>query len=151
MTEITAKEAYTALSENLPDFDTLNIFFQLTIQEPQKLTLNDVIKPIIEAIDEHAAFLESLLQPDTSLINMVEANACTQADKDNILKTLQKIMIIIREHDLTQLQNKPKDLFLKKLCDDWSSIKDDLTKIYEKAQSAWQSESKTTKQEKYFG
>jgi hypothetical protein len=129
-----------AKAYQLPDFAAIAIEFDLDLIEPDtKRLLRDVTKKMFDRIDAFRKVLETLLQPDMSVISMQEAERLEHTDTDRVGEILRRLMLLDRQLLLAELYNTDEAYaqFITLCASEWPSIKQEMTPILTKLAKGW--------------
>ncbi|MCD6464337.1 hypothetical protein J7L02_02320 [Candidatus Woesearchaeota archaeon] len=137
--------AYNALRKRykLPSFQDLKTNFG--IDKVEDFDVETLLKQLCEKVNEHLLEVEKLLvrvlQPDTDLIAMFDADVLTEQDKDKVLKTLSKLVVLEKNCLKAKLLNNESLMSdcLSQSFQFWLSEKDFVTSIIDKQVKAWKS------------
>lgn len=139
------KEAYEGMKKkfDLPEYDILNNHFEVYSLESDEFVLREIRRKIVEKIEAYIKILESVLQPEASVCDMQECHAFSEEEKQRVYSLYKKMMYIHRYSIETSIDedDAKTSRFIKKVVDDWNSLKDDLVKIISKLKESWKKES----------
>lgn len=149
------RKAYETLKEHeqLPTFEEYDNYFCLKGIDEEDITIEELLKKALEKIDKYADHLQGVLQPDTTIIAMTEANNYTQEEKKEVMEALKKLLWLHREGLRLQLNGneKEKAVLINKITKTWKETLPLLDTIFTKMRDAWNTEVKETDEELYFG
>jgi hypothetical protein len=122
------KEEYSQLGSDLPEFDSLNLDFQiekLSEMETDYLA-REIRKFVVEKFSSYLKFIESLLNPvNSSMIVFSIIKALNKEDKEKLIgiyKKLAKFELEVLKLDLDYSENQEID-FLKRSYNCWQESK----------------------------
>lgn len=136
------RKAYEKLAgeKELPSYDALNKEFDLDIiDDSEKQVLREVAKRMAEKHDTYAHFLEGLLHPESTIASMQESNAFTDAERENMILLLKKIMLTFRTYSLCELDGNDAQFtaFIAATWTNWPDLKAQMRDIVVKVRDAW--------------
>ena len=149
-------ERYEELAKkhNLPDYDSLDLEFEIYALEDAKYLLRAILEKMVRKIDDSVKILEDVLYPDSSSYSSIfETRAMSEADKDKILRLHKDLMIIVREALYLSMDYEEEELakFICGILSKWQSIKPSLKKVALKLKQVWESENFENESVKYMG
>lgn len=149
-------EQYNLLKKKhnfLPDFEELCINFEIDDIDPDENILREIIKEMHSTVEFYTRILEGLIQPDSKLSDMKEAESLTKEDQENILGIYRKCMLINRSLLLSNLQFNEEEC-AKEISitnSEWNKIKKELKIILLKMKDTWKEEKKKETHGGYYG
>lgn len=131
--------------------------FEETFGPIQLSEEEDVIERLTEHVKEryetYSSFLESLVQPDSSMSQMTESSVISDDLRMSAYELYKRMMRLVR----TSLQvglhpdEHARKTYLKTLASEWKAIAKELATYVDAALSVWTVETDMASQEKYFG
>ncbi len=150
------KDKYNILKKkySLPEYEQLNQDFDLEdINAETELILSKIRLKIYEKMDFYAKLFESMLQPESSLVDLYEAHYIEDDVKNSAYSLFKRIIHVLRSSNLVSVNNKEEDnaKFIKDAFQDWNSIKDDVKYHIKRLISLWEKETDIKEDLNYFG
>ena len=149
-------ERYKGLAKKyeLPDYDSLDIEFEIYSLEDAKYLLRAILEKMVHKIDDSIKILEDVLYPDASSYSSIyETRAISEADKDKILCLHKEMMIILRKAICISMDYEEQETakFICEVFSEWQKLKQGIKEIAGKLKDAWESESFENESVKYMG
>jgi hypothetical protein len=138
----------------LPSFDTLNTDFDIdTIDVECKHLLKEITKKIFERIEIFKKILETILQPDVSILCMQEAEFLTDQDHEMMADLARRLMRLDRTLLLAEIENDDQLYaeFVNEAVKEWPRVKKDLKPIIQHMQLGWSTQQKIKQFQQYLG
>ncbi|MGV8169455.1 MAG: hypothetical protein ACP5N3_05350 [Candidatus Nanoarchaeia archaeon] len=149
------KEEYQKLKEkySLPDYELLVKDFEIEDIDPEENIIREILEEAHDRIDFYSRLLEGLIQPDSKLCDMKEAETLTQEEQEKILELYRKCMLINRTLLLIDLDYDEKAAAesINHTFKEWQSIKKELKLILTKMRDTWKQETKKENHGGYYG
>lgn len=146
---------YEALKKkyNLPSFEILDNEFEISLIEDDFFSLREIRRRVLEKIEFYIKILEDLLQTDIRVSTLYEIKSFDDSEMEYVFKIYQKLMKIMRESALLNLNNDEKKNadFIINVFKEWNEIKKELSKILEKLKCSWEKEEDKKEILGYFG
>lgn len=153
---VTLEERYAAEREKhkLPDYQSLHQEFDIEGIEvdTQRLT-KEVAKKVFEHIDIVRKTVEGLLQPDTSILLMQEAETLAESDHEIIADLARRLMRLDRRMLRAELLNTDEEYaeFIRQAATEWPEMKQEILPIIERMERGWISKRKGKQRQHYLG
>jgi hypothetical protein len=137
----------------IPDFNKLNLEFEITTLDSAEFLLRSVRKKIVEKIEALCKILEEILQPEANLSSMVEGKAFSDNERKKILELYKELMFLNRSSVQTSLKadDAEEALFISESFKEWAKIKKQMSEIIEKIKRTWKEEFKADEELGYLG
>lgn len=150
------KEQYNKLKSTygLPEYDELNTCFHIEdINAESELILQEIRIKILEKIEHFVSISESIVQPETNLVDMYETKYVNDNTKETAYALFKNLMLIKRKAILVSINNTEKDSaeFIKESFEDYKNLKPVIFKHVEKLKNSWQKETNMKNDLSYFG
>jgi molecular chaperone GrpE (heat shock protein) len=126
-------------------------FDLLSIPDEADDLVRETAKKVRDRVESHAQLLEDLLQPDTSLAAMNECSYFSDDELEGIVKTYRKLMSILRNFTVSDVDGKEYGKFITQALSDWQKQKPALQKIAKKLQTGWEHDQPLQREKGYFG
>ena len=139
--DINALYAELGKQHKLPTFDVLNADFDIDTIDPEaKHLLKEITKKIFERIEIFKKILETILQPDVSILSMQESEFLTDQDHDRTLL-------------IGELENSDTLFteFINEAVAEWPQVKKDLMPVIQHMQLGWATHKKIKQFQHYLG
>jgi hypothetical protein len=149
------KEIYAPVAKQhkLPSFDTLNADFDIdTLDIHTKHVLKEVAKKIFERIEVFKKTLEVILQPDVSVISMMESEFLSDRDHDAVSDLLRRLMQLDRTLLVAEVENSEKlyATFIIEAAKEWQIMKKELLPIAQRLQQGWSTRQKIKQRQHHY-
>ena len=136
------KESYEPLKRefNLPSFEELDSFFDISSIEDATFVLRAVRKKIAEKIDYFCSILDDIIHPESSFASFREATVFTDPEKEEVLELYKKLMFFSRlsiELNIEDSNAENAD-FINKFMLKYPEIKKHLKIIIIKLKESWE-------------
>jgi hypothetical protein len=152
---ISARYESIAEQHQLPAFAEMNAEFDLdTIDQNAPHLIKEVTKRMYERFEIFKKILETLVQPDASIISMQEAETLSAEEHERTQDLVRRLMLLDRELLLAELHNTDDAhaAFIRNGAKEWASIKRELEPLIRKLQDAWKEARVSRKfQQHYMG
>jgi hypothetical protein len=138
----------------LPDFDTLNLHFDIESIDPEtKRIVKECAKRAFDQIDLFHKTLETLMQPDASILLMQEAEFLTETDHEKVADLARRTMRLDRRMLRAELLNTDDEYaeFLRQVTEEWPQMQKELLAILQKLEQGWSGKRKSDRQQNYLG
>ena len=155
MTDVDIRKSYEKLREkysNLPEYDVMNINFELEYLDSDNLLCKTIRRRMNERLIFFCRVLEGILYPQNQ-INMYESGFFDEEKKNELSKFYRKLMILERKSLLLDVScNEREDInHIIELFNSWPEFKKIMSEVVIKLQEIWKSEGKTEDNRGYFG
>ncbi|MFH1064416.1 MAG: hypothetical protein V1729_05020 [Candidatus Woesearchaeota archaeon] len=138
------EKLYKGLKEkhSLPDFDTLNQEFEISLIEEEDFFLRSIRKNIIEKIDFTLDILDDILHPESGFSSYKESGAFSDGDRDDIFKLYRQLMFFKRlSTELSFGDSDAKNAkFVTDFMAEWPKMKETVLVFVKKLKESWQGE-----------
>lgn len=146
---------YQALKKkhNLPELKELDKEFSIGKLEETDFLFRSIINKMIEKLEQTLKILGEILQPESNLVNMYEAEAFSDDEKKKIFDLLKKVAYQHKElliNDFEHDESSAAELINKNF-KEWKELKKEFLKILEKIKHHWKKETKSKLELGYFG
>lgn len=149
------KKGYETISAKLklPRFEDLDKDFEISTIDNETRLLTNIRRKIAEKMEHQARLLEGLLNPETTPASLHESNAFSESGKDKIFKLYKKVMYILRRSEELEIagQEEEEASYIKDVCSEWKSMKEELLDIMIKLKESWREEPDRSERMEYFG
>jgi NhaP-type Na+/H+ and K+/H+ antiporter len=137
----------------LPSFDTLNTSFDIDTIDTSKHVLKEIAKRIFDRIDLFKKVLEGVLQPDTSLLTMQEAERLTEQDHEMVMKVVRTLMHLDRMLLEAELLNNDAKYaaFIAEASKEWPQVRRNLAPVITRMQAGWNTKQQQERTHHYLG
>lgn len=126
--------------KGLPDWNSLNNEFELSLIEKPDFLLRQIKDKIEEKLQWLQENLEKIINPDTSsFADMTECTVFTDTEKRMVLELYKKVVLLKRNIiEANLLQEDSADVeSIKKALDEWPSLRQDSLNFVKKLKTAW--------------
>jgi len=144
------KEEYGKISR-LPPYEELNIEFDLDALNEKTHIARHVAKQIASKYEHYAELIQNIVHPDQSLIDMQESQAFSDAEKEQMLVLLQKLMHTFREYTSCDLEKSGFEEFINASWAAWPQKKNELRTILAQLEDSWIQKDQVKKEASYLG
>ncbi len=156
MEEIDIKNEYQKLAKkyNLPDYDELDLDFEISTIEKKKFLLREIRRKILDKIDGIKEILESVIQPDANSFSSIYESRIFDDEGINMVYTIYKtVMILNRTATIVNLRADEKEEaeYIKNTFIEWQKLKPNLINYLEKIKNEWQKETSVKEDLGYLG
>jgi len=135
----------------LPDWTTLNDYFEIGKLEESSSALQQILRTIMERLETHIKFLEDILQPD-SLHSYQEANSLSEKEKKQVSELFQLLMYQYRACLESELSGpRAQAQRINEITTEWPGLRKELLGIIQKVKKSWNNKQISTSSEGYFG
>ncbi len=153
--EKTAKQLYKEFKKKfqLPPFNQIDDAFEISLIDPEKFFLREIVRTIRDELDSYFKILDTVLQPDTKLGEMREANAFNEVAKQKIYDLYKRLRYHYRSADEV-LINGSEDIcakFITSFFSQFPAIRKEMQGIIHEMKNVWQKEMKERTDLAYFG
>ena len=136
------KESFTKLQINysLPNFDELDHEFEIKDITNENIILREIKDRILDKLDEYMKILESIVQPESTLLHMYESRVFTDDEKTDVYKLYKRFNYLLRFSIQTEIEDGEEKVaeFINVSYKEWLDIKPRLLKIVIKLKESWQ-------------
>ncbi|HHE36753.1 MAG TPA: hypothetical protein ENL16_02975 [Candidatus Woesearchaeota archaeon] len=138
---------------NLPEFKELDKEFSIGKLEETDYPLRTITNKISERLEHVTKILLDIIQPDSNLANMYEAENFSDEEKKKIFELLKKISYHQKELLINDFAYDEADAakLIKKCFEEWKELKQEFLEILEKIKESWRKETKSRLELSYFG
>lgn len=149
------QETYEKLQkkQHLPDFDEINLYFEIAdIEEDSAFLLREIRRKIQDIAVYYAKMLEDLLHPETSSA-MHEISLLTEKEREELLHTYKHLRKIERTglHVSLSYDDQEDAQFISQAVSRWKDVVKPLRKISQKLVQSWDADTPREKDTAYFG
>jgi|GEM_PF-1097299 len=148
------KYADAQKAHKLPPYAQLVDEFEIDTIEPESQHIvREVAKKLFERTDGFRKILEALLQADTSVLTMQEAEFFTEAEHERIALLTRRLMGLDRALLVAELENKDSSYvtYINETWDAWPDMKRELIPIITKMRDGWSKQAGKKKSQHYLG
>ncbi|MBS3165362.1 hypothetical protein J4439_08090 [Candidatus Woesearchaeota archaeon] len=126
----------------LPTLDKLDEAFEVSIIEDQKFFLREVVRKMSDHLDFHIKLLEEVLQPDTNLGQMREANAFSELRKKEIYSLYKQLRYYYRLAHQALLEGSDRACaeFINTLLARDATLRKELIAVVKQLRHVWEKE-----------
>lgn len=154
-TESNAEDKYGELRAKygLPEYGMLNYEYELEGIEQDDLILKNIRKKIAEKMEFMVGVLQWILQPDTELSALHEAEFFTEDEKEEIIKIYKKLMYYCRYSTRLTVDDSDKENaeFILEADKEIRLVKPNLIVYFDKLKESWTKEISKKDNVGYFG
>lgn len=140
-------------SLGLDNTDELIKYFGIDTLKDEEVTLRGVRHKVADRLDSIMEVLASYVQPDSSFIQIHDAQALDDNDKSNAVDVLKEFAIVIKESQLLELE--PNEIaeneFCRKALEVYKKNVEMITSLITKAKDAYNLKHKKTADINYLG
>ncbi len=149
------RSVYDSLAErfSLPDFSSLDEEFDVSSLDAERFSLKSLLRHLVDKFDSKSSFLESLIQPDTTLISLHEAQFLSVDDRRLALSLLRSLMKVLRlaQRELLFGSDDSRAEAVNSLWSFWLDKKSSFRRLLSSVVSAWDNDISVVDNERYFG
>jgi hypothetical protein len=118
----------------LNNFDEYNSVFELSTIKEEEFVHREARRKIISRFDYVMNILNNFLHPDSTIIELNDADSLTDGDRDEALDLLRQISVIIKKHQMLEIasDDKKEQAFLIESLTAYKSIYPKVIKMIEK-------------------
>jgi hypothetical protein len=149
------KEKYDQLKKkcSLPDFDSLDNDFEISLIDHDQFLLREIRRKMLEKLEFFIEFLEEILQPETTISNLHECRVFEEKEKEKIFEMFKAMMILHRQSLLLSVESSEKDeaAFISNFSKEWSSMKPELKRIIVELSACWKQDTELNEELGYLG
>jgi len=146
---------YAAIRQkySLPELNELDKEFCIGTIEPTNFILRSVLDKMKERIEQALKILGDLIQPESHIADMHEAEAFTDEEKKGIYNLFRRFLVYHKEfliHNFDYSDEAAAQL-ISKFLKDWKIMKSDFIRVLLKTKEAWGKEIGPKEEFGYFG
>lgn len=150
------KAVYAVLQAKykLPDYDLLNSQFDIdTIETKEKYVAKDIAQKVFEQLENYRKIMESMLQPDMSIVTMEESEFLTEEMHAKILDYARQLMRIDRKLLAAELENTELRYaeFIIDANNTWQPMQKQFLVIVQHLEESWKLKRKGKQSQHYLG
>tara|TARA_B100000315_G_C14456857_1_gene531816 strand:- start:245 stop:715 length:471 start_codon:yes stop_codon:yes gene_type:complete len=145
---------YLKKTYNLPDFEKLDLEFELNTIDRDDFLLSDIRKKMMEKIEFFCDIIESSLQPDTSsLASMHECKFLEDEEKEKLYKLYKRLMFLNKSAILLGINSTDKDelVFINIILKEMPEVKRKILSFVNKVKENWRNGSDIKEEIGYLG
>ncbi len=138
----------------LPDYDALNNQFDIdTIETKEKYVAKDIAHKVFEQLENYRKIMESMLQPEMSILNMQESEFISEEMHERILDYARQLMRIDRRLLIAELENTESDYaeFIIDAYNTWQPLQKQFLIIVKHLEESWKTKRKGKQSQHYLG
>jgi hypothetical protein len=138
----------------LPEFNEVNVEFEISSLEDKVFLLRNILRKIIEKLEFYIDLLSNLLQPDAaSLSSMHELRFFTEEDKNAMYRLFKKLMKAHRSiiEAVLETDEKSQADYLKDFFVEWKAMKKELLAYVKRMRESWDKDTSIEEDVGYFG
>ena len=149
------KEKYDILQTELklPDFDTLDNYFDISSLDESVFLLRSVRKKMCEKIDYFCNILDDIIHPESSFASLRESGIFSDKEKDGILESFKKLMYFSRLSIELNVKDDEQTnaVFINNFMQEYPDLQKKLIDIIIKLKESWKSAIDKKEIVGYFG
>ncbi len=149
------KKLYETLRKKykLPGFDELDSEFEISAIEAESGLLREIRKQISEKVSDVSSLFQTILQPDTNLVDLYESRVFDEAEKQRLFELFKKLMVTDRTLMELAIENDEKldAEFIKSFTAEWKKTKPELLKFIKKLRDSWEKDTDEGEAAGYMG
>ncbi|MBU1199558.1 MAG: hypothetical protein KKF46_02895 [Nanoarchaeota archaeon] len=137
----------------LPELSLLDKEFCIGKIEETDYVLRFVVNKMAERLEHVLKILGDILQPESSITSMYEAESFSEDEMKKIFEFFKKVSSYHADlliNDFDHDEESAAKLIIK-THNEWNDVKQEFVKILSKIKDAWKNEQKTKKELGYFG
>lgn len=138
---------------NLPPLDEMDEAFEITLLDPGRFFLREMVRRMSEYIDYYFKILDRILHPDTKIWEIRESNTFNEAAQKRIYGLYKRLKFYYRFSDEAIINGK-NDVcaqFISSFFKDFPGIKKEMLDIVREMKVTWQKELKEKTDLGYLG
>lgn len=137
----------------LPPLNKMDDAFEISFLEPGPFLLREVVRKMSETIDFYFKILDRILQPDTTIWELRESNAFTEAAKQKIYELYKQLKYYYRFSDeaIIDGSNEVCAKFIISFFGHYPTMREEMLGIIGEMKRAWQREIKEKTDLAYLG
>ena len=154
MPEIKKQYQELAKKHKLPDFDKLDIEFEISTIEDAKFLLRSIMSRMGDKIEFYASTLGDILHPDSSNMHAIqEYRFFDEGERNMMFEIYRKLMSISRNsvEVLLNCDEKEEAEFITGFYGQWLAIKPELARWFRKMKESWRTDSDSKEDLGYMG
>ncbi len=149
------KKLYETLRKKykLPGFDELDSDFEIGLIEAESNLLREIRKQIGEKVRDVSSIFQTVLQPDTNLVDLYESRVFDEAEKQRLFELFKKLMVVDRTLIELAIENDEKldAAFIKSFAAEWKKTKPELLRFVRRLRDYWEKETDEGEAAGYMG
>lgn len=149
------KKLYETLRKKykLPGFDELDSEFEISAIEAESGLLREIRQQISEKVSDVSSLFQTVLQPDTNLVDLYESRVFDEAEKRRLFELFKKLMVANRTLMELAIENDEKldAAFIKSFTAEWKKTKPELLKFIKKLRESWEKDTEEGEAAGYMG
>ena len=149
------KDKYMVLQEKygLPSYEDLAKYFSIENIDEEDNILKEICKKMFNKIEFLADFVESLIQPDSSISTMHEASNLSKDARKNLKIYYRKLMGMSRDLLISNLEFEEEDAAknINNIFERWLNIKDEIKELLSELRDTWSRDYEIKEDRGYFG
>ncbi len=149
------KKLYETLRKKhkLPGFDELDSEFEVSAIEAESGLLREIRKRIGEKVSDVSSIFQTVLQPDTNLVDLYESRVFNEAEKQRLFELYKRLMVVDRTMAGLSIENDEKldAAFIKSFTAEWKKLKPELAGFIKKLKESWEKETEEGEAAGYMG
>jgi hypothetical protein len=134
-------EKYDSFKEkySLPSLKDIDREFELGSFEVTEFILREIAKKMAEKIHNCIKILSEILQPENGMLSMIESESFSEEERSVILELIKKLAYLDRSILIEEFDYEEKRCaeLVKKVYEDYLSLKPEFMKILEKLKGSW--------------
>jgi len=148
-------KAYKVLKKkyNLPPLDELDNAFEVNTLDAEGFLLREIIRKISEQIDSYGKLLEEVLQPETHIGQMREANAFDEESKNKLYNLYKEIRFHYRKSHEALIEGTDKSCaeFINAYFKAVVVIREQMVGVMKELSQVWKIDRKVSEDLGYLG
>ncbi|MFH1650250.1 MAG: hypothetical protein ABIA93_06915 [Candidatus Woesearchaeota archaeon] len=143
-----------AVMFNLPSYASMDVDFDLgCIEDDTAKPLHEVMRRVVERIDYVLKVLDEILNPETNLTTVHEANVFTERERSALYIVYRHMMTLFRKSQIADISGDDvkRAAFINEAVKVYSELKPALLDALGKLQQAWAVEEGKQNEPGYFG
>lgn len=146
------KDQYQKLDYELPEYEDLDRYFQISSIENKEQLLRQIASKIVEKADHISSTIEEMLNPER-FNTLHESNQFIETEKKEMLRVYRKLHYYSRKFEVLNIDCKEEECagFIREFYKEWLELKPAIINILEKIRDSWNSDKKKKLELNYFG
>ncbi len=149
------RNKYEALRKKykLPGFDELDSEFEIGVIEAESGLLREIRKQISEKVSDVNSLFQTILQPDTNLVDLYESRVFDEPEKRRLFELFKRLMVVDRTLMELAIENDEKldAAFIKSFAAEWKKTKPELLRFVRKLRDSWEKDTEDGEKAGYMG
>jgi hypothetical protein len=92
----------------LSNFDEYNSLFELSSIKDEEFALREARRKVVSRFDYLMSILNNFLHPDSTIIELNDADSLNDGDREEVLDLLRQASIIFKKHQMLEIASDDK-------------------------------------------